>query len=165
MLRAPTLKESDRYAGGMAQTLTSLLVHVVFSTKNRQPWITPEARAPLYRYMGGIARNHRSPMLAAGGVSDHVHLLISLSKNIALAPLVMDLKKDSSKWIKGEIGRRAFAWQDGYEGFTIGQSQVAALERYFERQEAHHRRVTFQDEMRAFFRKYHVAYDERYVWS
>lgn len=109
----------------MAQTLTSLFIHIVFSTKHRVPIITPEVEPDLFSYMGGILKNNSSPLLAAGGTSDHVHLLVSQSKNIALSDLLKDVKKDSSSWIKtkGEVFND-FHWQDGYGAFSISQSEV-----------------------------------------
>jgi putative transposase len=156
----------DRYTRAMAQTLTRLLLHVVFSTKNRQPFITPEISTELHKYLAGIARNHDSPALAVGGVADHLHLLISLSKNIACADLLMHLKRDSSKWIKTKGPEfAAFAWQEGYGAFTIGESQIEALRRYIATQEAHHRGRSFQDEFRDLLAKYGVEYDESLVWG
>src|SRR5690349_8440719 len=113
----------------MAQTLTRLLVHIVFS-KDRTPVISPEVEPRLYRSMGGILRNLESPLLGVGGTEDHVHLLVSQSKNIAVAPLVMTIKKESSKWLKPELGISGFHWQEGYGAFTIGESGVKPLERY-----------------------------------
>lgn len=150
----------------MAQTLTSLLVHLIFSTKNRQPLIAAEHRDSLYAYMGGIAANHDCRTLVSGGMDDHVHLLISLSKTIALADLVMDVKKDSSKWLKTQSASFTdFHWQDGYAAFTIGQSQVPDLTCYIRNQEQHHQHRSFQDELRVFLRKYEIAFDERYIWG
>ncbi|MEZ6235114.1 MAG: IS200/IS605 family transposase [Phycisphaerales bacterium] len=149
----------------MAQTLTKLLVHIVFSTKDREPLITDAVAPELYLYLAGIGRNHESPVLAAGGVADHVHLLVSQSKNIAVATLLQHLKKDSSRWIKTKSASlKGFAWQEGYGAFTIGESQVPALTRYIENQSDHHRDASFQDEFRALLRKYRVGFDERYVW-
>src|SRR6266566_4876340 len=115
----------------MSQTLTSLLVHLIFSTKNRVPVITPEVEPDLFAYMGGILKNYESRLLDAGGTSDHVHLLVSQSKTIALSVLMKDVKKDSSSWIKTK-GRefRNFHWQDGYGGFSIGKSDIPGLKRY-----------------------------------
>ena len=150
----------------MAQTLTCLRVHVVFSTKNRQPMITPEVEPELYAYLGGTTKNFDSPCLAAGGTSNHVHLLISHSKNMALSRLMEEIKKSSSKWIKTKgPAFRTFAWQDGYGAFTIGQSQVEALQNYLAAQKERHQKQTFEQELVAFLKKYHVAYDERYLWS
>jgi len=106
----------------MAQTLVSLMVHLIFSTKNREPLITPEIEPELFAYIGGILKNHESRLLNAGGTSDHVHLHISQSKNIALSALMKDVKKDSSSWIKTKGRRfRGFHWQDGYGAFSIGR--------------------------------------------
>jgi REP element-mobilizing transposase RayT len=150
----------------MAQTLTRLLVHIVFSTKDRVPLIAPELEPKLFRYLGGICRNLESPLLACGGTADHVHLLVSQSKNIALAPLVMTVKKETSKWLKSQPeGNSRFKWQEGYGGFTIGESGVRTLERYLAGQKEHHRRRTFQDEFLALLAKYKVEYDPRYIWT
>jgi putative transposase len=150
----------------MAQTLTRLLVHVVFSTKNRENTIAPDIEQELYPYLGGICRSNESPLLAIGGTANHVHLLINLSKNRALSRLVMDLKKDSSKWIKTKgAGFAGFHWQDGYGAFSLGESQVAAAQRYIGAQKVRHRALTFEDEFVAFLKKYQVPYDARYVWA
>lgn len=114
----------------MTQTLTCLRVHVVFSTKDRQSLIVPEIESELYAYMGGTIKNLDSHCLAAGGTGNHIHLLISQSKNIALSRLMEEIKKGSSKWTKTKGPTlRSFAWQDGYGAFTIGQSQVEVLQR------------------------------------
>lgn len=150
----------------MAQTLTRLLVHAIFSTKNRTNLIKPEIEPELYAYIGGICRNAGSPLLAAGGTENHVHLLISLAKTLPLADLMMDVKKDSSKWIKTRAACFAdFQWQEGYGGFSIGESQVDDLKAYFARQKEHHRAMTFEEEYLAFLRKFNVPYDERYLWG
>jgi putative transposase len=113
----------------MAQTLVCLRVHVVFATKDRRPMITPEVESELYAYLGGTMKNLDSHCLAAGGTANHVHLLISQSKNMALSRLMEEIKKSSSKWIKTKGATlRTFGWQDGYGAFTIGQSQVEALQ-------------------------------------
>ena len=149
----------------MAQTLVSLLVHVVFSTKNRANLIAPDIEPDLYKYMSGTLRKMESPCLKIGGTANHLHLLVSQSKNIALAFLLEELKKSSSKWIKQQdTSFRSFKWQEGYGAFTIGQSNMAALKRYIESQKIHHRRRTFEDELRVLLKKYRVEYDERYIW-
>lgn len=150
----------------MAQTLTSLMIHIVFSTKHRAPLITPEIEPDLYAYLGGIAKNHESSLLAAGGMSDHLHLLVSQSKNIALSVLLAELKKSSSKWIKTQGREFAnFYWQDGYGAFSVGASQVPAVRAYLARQKEHHGRQTFQEEFLELLQKYDVEYDERYMWD
>jgi putative transposase len=149
----------------MAQTLVSLLVHIVFSTKNRAYLITPAIEPDLYKYISGTLRKMESPCLRIGGTANHLHLLISQSKNIALAFLLEELKKSSSKWMKQQdASLRLFKWQDGYGAFTIGQSNVATLKRYIELQKTHHRRRSFEDELRGLLKKYHVEYSERYIW-
>src|SRR5438034_6616988 len=115
----------------MAQTLVSLMVHVIFSTKNREPLITPEIEPELFAYIGGILKNNESRLLDAGGTADHIHLLISQSKNISLSSLMKDVKKDSSSWIKTKgKGFRTFHWQDGYGGFSIRNSDLSNLKKY-----------------------------------
>jgi putative transposase len=151
----------------MAQTLTRLLIHIVFSTKHRADLIVPDIEIELHRYMAGIARNLESPLLVSGGTANHVHMLTSLSKNIALADLVMNIKKDSSKWIKTrDAAPRAFRWQDGYSAFSIGESGRARLTRYIQNQKAHHRKISYEDEVRELAAKYNVVeFDERYAWD
>jgi len=150
----------------MAQTLVSLMAHVVFSTKNREPLITPEIEPELFAYVGGILKNNESRLLDAGGTADHVHLLISQSKNIALSFLMKDVKKDSSSWIKTK-GRefRHFHWQDGYGAFSIGKSDIPDLKRYIGQQKEHHAKHSFQEELIQFLKDYGIEYDERYLWN
>lgn len=150
----------------MAQTLVSLLVHLVFSTKNRVDFITPDIEPYLFAYLSAILNRRESRCLAAGGTANHVHFLVSMSKNAALSALVGELKKSSSKWIKTkgkEFGE--FGWQDGYGAFSIGESNVAALKRYISRQKEHHRARTFESEILSLLEKYGVKYDERYLWG
>jgi len=149
----------------MAQTLVCLRVHVVFSTKDRHPMITPEVESELYAYMAGTAKNLDSRCLTIGGTSNHVHLLLSQSKNIALSHLMEEIKKSSSKWIKTKGATfRSFGWQDGYGAFTIGQSQVEALKRYIAAQKERHKKLSFEEELVTLLNKYGVQYDERYIW-
>ena len=150
----------------MAQSLSSILIHLIFSTKNREPFITPAIETELHPYMAKIFRELKSPSLALDGTTDHVHILFSLSRVVAVADLVEEVKTESSKWIKRK-GRefKNFHWQAGYGAFSIGQSNVETLKRYIRGQKKHHRRVTFQDEYREFLKRYQVDYDERYVWD
>jgi len=150
----------------MSQSLVKNLVHLVYSTKDRQPWIPAEHRAGLYAYQAGIFKQWESPALVIGGVEDHVHALFSLSKNHALKKIVEEVKKGSSKWMKTEGPRiDGFYWQAGYAAFSVSQSNVDAVKDYIEHQQEHHRKMTFQDELRAFFKKYEMEFDERYVWD
>ena len=150
----------------MPQSLSSVLIHLIFSTKNREPFIKPVIEKELHPYMAKIFQALKSPSLAIDGTTDHLHMLFSLSRVIKIADLVEEVKTESSKWIKtkgAEFGN--FHWQRGYGAFSIGQSQVATLKRYIARQRIHHQRVTFQDEYRKFLKSYGIDYDERYVWD
>jgi putative transposase len=150
----------------MAQSLSSLLVHLIFSTKNREPFITEVIEPELHPYLAKIFRELKSPSLAINGTSDHVHILFSLGRTINIADLVEELKTESSKWIKTKGAEfRTFHWQRGYGAFSVGQSQVTTVKRYIARQKIHHQRVTFQEEYRKFLKSYGIAYDERYVWD
>ena len=150
----------------MPQSLSSILIHLIFSTKNREPFLMSEIEVELYPYMASIFKALKSPALIINGTSDHLHTLFSLSRVVTIAELVEEVKTESSKWIKTK-GRnfRNFHWQSGYGAFSIAQSQVPILKRYIRRQKEHHRRVTFQDEYRKFLKAYEVEYDERYVWD
>ncbi|HWW01982.1 MAG TPA: transposase [Candidatus Acidoferrum sp.] len=149
----------------MPQSLSKILVHLIFSTKHREPLIGPVIRPRLHAYIVGILDNLKSPSLQTGGVADHVHILCALSRTISSAKLLEEVKKSSSKWMKDDGGVPGFSWQAGYGAFSIGESQADDVIRYIQNQEEHHRKVTFQDEFRRFLDRYRVAYDERYVWD
>ena len=150
----------------MPQSLSSILIHLIFSTKNREPSLSPEIDAELYPYIASIFKALKSPALIIDGASDHLHTLFSLSRVVTIADLVEEVKTESSKWIKTKGQEfRNFHWQNGYGAFSISQSEVATVKRYIRRQKEHHRRVTFQDEYRRFLAAYEVEYDERYVWD
>ncbi len=151
----------------MPQSLAKVLVHIIFSTKNRNPFLTDrDIRGEMHAYLGGTCNNLDCPVLIVGGVADHVHILCSLTRNLSLAKVVGEVKRESSKWIKtkGRILTK-FAWQSGYGAFSVSQSQVERVRQYIAGQEQHHRKKTFQDEYRAFLKSYGVDYDERYVWD
>ena len=151
----------------MGQSLVQIYAHIVFSTKHRQPFLKDTAfRERTHAYLAGITRNLECPPLIVGGVEDHVHLLCRLGKQISISDLLRTLKRDSSKWIKGEEPRLGdFYWQDGYGAFSISPSHVDELTRYIATQEEHHRHETFQDEFRRLLEKYGLAWDEKYVWD
>lgn len=148
----------------MPQTLSFLLVHVVFSTKDRRPCLGDDVRTPLYAYIATVAREKKCECFRVGGVADHVHLAIRLHPAKTVSKLVEEIKTSSSQWLKTQ-GIKGFAWQRGYGAFTVSPADIGALIAYIEQQEAHHRKRDFQEEMRAFFAKYHVAFDEKYVWD
>ena len=150
----------------MAQSLCKMLVHIVFSTKNRERLIDTAIEPKLHAYMAGILEQMDSPAVLIGGADDHVHSLILLSKNKALTEVIQEMKRGSSKWIKDQgSAYRSFYWQSGYGAFSIGQSSVNDLKVYIQNQREHHLRTSFQDELRLLFRKYEVEFDERYVWD
>jgi putative transposase len=150
----------------MAQSLANILIHIIFSTKQRQPMILPEITQELYSYMVGIGRVHEAQVHEIGGIEDHVHLLVSLPRTLPLSKLIEEIKKGSSKWIKTKgLLYADFAWQSGYGAFSIGQSTYENLRKYIQTQKDHHKNISFQDEYRACLKKYRVAYDEKYVWD
>ena len=151
----------------MPQSLSNVLLHVIFSTKNREPLLgDAKLREQLHAYFVGALRNIECPTLIVGGVADHVHFLCRLSRTITIAGLVEEAKTGSSKWVKRqESGVPLFHWQSGYAAFSVSPSNAARVKRYIEEQESHHRVTTFQDELRAFLRRHQVEYDERYVWD
>lgn len=150
----------------MPQSLAQVIVHVVFSTKDREPWLVPTVRPKLHAYLAEVTRNSGCECHRAGGVTDHVHLAIGLSRTITIAEIVETLKASSSKWLKTQAPTLAgFAWQRGYGAFSVGPADLGALSDYIDAQEDHHRTRTFQEEYRAFLTKYRVTFDERYVWD
>ncbi len=148
----------------MAQTYSNLLTHIIYSTKGRVPMISAEFSPRLYSYIGGIAREMGAVLLEAGGVEDHVHLLVRYPPRIAVADLVRVVKTNSSGWA-GEVFDPAFAWQGGCAAFSVSESGVEEVRGYILRQEEHHRTVSFKDEVRAFLRKQGIDFDERYFWE
>ena len=150
----------------MAQTLTSLYYHVVFSTKNRVDLIRPDIEDELYAYIGGILNNHGSKLLIGNGTQNHAHLLTSLNKNLLIPEIVGKVKRESSKWIKTKGGMLTkFGWQDGYSVFTVGHTQIDTVTQYIVNQKEHHKKTLFEDEMRGFYKKYDMPFDEEYVWD
>jgi len=150
----------------MSQSLVKNLVHLVYSTKHREPLIPKSHQKALFAYQAGVFKEWESPALMIGGVEDHVHALFAVSKNHALKKIVEEVKKGSSKWMKTDAPRvQQFSWQAGYAAFSVSQSNVATVQRYIEKQEEHHRKMTFQDELRALFKRHGVEFDERYVWD
>jgi len=149
----------------MATTFTRILLHVVFSTKNRANLIAPAIETPLHHYIRGIVTNLQCHLLGIGGTADHVHMLVSMAKAVTVVELMEVVKKESSKWVKTQGSPFAsFYWQEGYGAFSIGESGVDALRAYIDNQKEHHRTVSFEDEFLKFLSKYNVPYDERYLW-
>ncbi len=149
----------------MPQSIVKILVHIVFSTKNRANLISAEIEDDLYGYIHGIIENNQAKLITANGTSNHSHFLVSLGRN-DVNGLIGDVKRNSSLWIKKQGSQfRDFYWQRGYGAFSIGQSQVSDVTKYIRDQKEHHGRQTYEDEFRALCRKYRVEYDERYCWD
>ncbi len=151
----------------MPQSLSNVLIHFVFSTKHRHPYLrTPELRGTMTGYMVGILRNLHCPSLAIGMVEDHAHILCSLHRTVTVAQLVEEVKTASSVRIKEEgPDMRNFHWQNGYGAFSVSQSNVEQVKAYIASQEEHHRKRTFQEEFRLLLERHGIAHDERYVWD
>jgi putative transposase len=151
----------------MSQSLAQIYLHIVFSTKNRQAFLEDQSlREETHAYLAGTCNNLACPSLQVGGVADHVHLLCRFGRTIALADLLQELKRESSKWLKTKGPSLAeFHWQAGYGAFSISPGHVEMLREYIANQEEHHRTLSFKDEFRRLLQKYDVEYDERYVWD
>jgi REP element-mobilizing transposase RayT len=150
----------------MANTYTSLHYHLVFSTKNRTPWLTPEIESRVWEYIGGVARHHKMVALQIGGFDDHIHALIGAPATVAPSQIAQYLKGDSSKWIHETFpALRDFAWQEGYGAFTVNKSILDAVIGYIQKQREHHQTLSFQDEYLDFLHKHGINYDERYLWG
>ncbi|HEX7578180.1 MAG TPA: transposase [Verrucomicrobiae bacterium] len=151
----------------MPQSLSAVYLHLVFSTKDRRPFLRDKTvRDSLHAYMGGVSKTLDCPPLIVGGVEDHVHLLCRFGRTITQAEWVKELKRVSNGWLK-EKGRDCadFEWQGGYADFSVSQSNLERVKQYIARQEEHHRKTTFQDELRTLLRKHEIEFDERYVWD
>jgi REP element-mobilizing transposase RayT len=150
----------------MASTLTNLLYHVVFSTKNREPMVTAPVRENLYQYIGGIVRGEGGTLVEIGGTSDHVHLVVRFKSEPSVATMVKIIKSKSSKWLNEQPRRPGrFEWQRGYAAFTVSASQLEKVRVYVRNQEQHHRRRPFQEELRQLLDKHGIEYEERYLWD
>lgn len=147
----------------MPQSLIKIIVHVVFSTKDRRPLIPPDLEDELFAYITGIVRNNSAKLIIANGIADHVHLLISAGR-LDIPTLVGDIKRSTSLWMKKK-GVTDFYWQAGYGAFSIGEAQIPAVRDYIERQKVHHQKRDYKDELRAICQRYNVEIDERYVWD
>ena len=150
----------------MPQSLSQVILHIVFGTKERRPWLDLEIRPRMHAYLATVCRDCGCEAYRVGGTADHVHLAARLPRTISQAELLEEIKKTSSAWIKRQGSQYGgFFWQGGYGDFSIGWSQLEELIRYIDRQEQHHRTQTFEQEYRELLRKYHVEFDERYVWD
>ena len=150
----------------MSKSYTALLYHLVFSTRDRRPWLVDAIRPRVHEYLGGVVRGEGGIALCVGGTADHVHILARLRQDQAVSEVVRVVKANSSGWLHRSFPLQAdFAWQGGYGAFTVGRTEVEAVRRYVEGQEEHHRMVAFQDEFVTLLKRYEVEYDERYLWA
>jgi putative transposase len=150
----------------MSQSLSKVILHLVFSTKNREPWLDLDVRPRMHAYLATVCREIGAELVGVGGVADHVHIVTTLPRTISQAEFVEHLKKTSSKWIKAREARyRGFFWQRGYAAFSVSPSQLKAVLKYIGEQPEHHRTRTFQEEYRELLRKHAVEFDERFVWD
>ena len=149
----------------LPQSLSNLLTHLIFSTKNRERFLLDkDFRRSSHAYVATVLKESGSPALIVGGVEDHLHILCQLGRTSALSDLIEALKVSSSKWLKTQ-GIAGFSWQRGYGAFSVSQSHVTSVIAYIETQEQHHQRMTFQEEYRLFLERYRIAFDERYLWD
>ena len=148
----------------MPQSLARLHVHLIFSTKNREPLLHDAIRDSLHRYMATVLQNFNCPAALINSVEDHVHILFELARTVSVSAAVEEVKTTSSKWIKTQGNEyAAFAWQAGYGAFAVSESNVPAVREYIAAQQEHHRKKSFQEEYRAFLERHHVFFDEKYV--
>jgi REP element-mobilizing transposase RayT len=151
----------------MSQTLSRVGLHLIFSTKNRKPDLANrDLRVECHGFLGGLCNTLKSPVVSVGGVEDHVHVACILGRSIAISDLVKELKRESSLWIKGKSRlHQDFQWQAGYAAFSVSPSHLDALITYIQNQEEHHRKESFQDELRRILTIYELEWDERYLWD
>jgi len=150
----------------MAQSLSRVLLHVVFSTKGRRLYIPPDLGPELYAYLASVCRTMGCDAYRVGGEEEHVHIASSLARTIAVSDLVGELKRSSSAWLKARDDRcRDFRWRAGYGVFSVGQSELDNLIRYIENQKEHHATRSFEEEIIDLFDRNDIEYDERYLWD
>jgi REP element-mobilizing transposase RayT len=148
----------------MPQSLSKVILHIIFSTKNREPWLESNVRPRVHAYLATVCRDLGAELVRVGGAVDHVHIVTTLPRTVSQAQLIEQIKKASSKWIKALDARyRGFFWQRGYGAFSVSPSQLDAVLQYIEAQREHHRARTFQEEYRELLRRHGVDFDERYV--
>ena len=151
----------------MPQSLSIVYIHLVFSTKNRRPFLRDrETREDLHSYLGGISKQLDCPPIIVGGVEDHVHLLTRFGRTITQAEWVKELKRISNLWLKQRGNQYMdFEWQGGYADFSVSQSNLEQVTQYIANQEEHHRKMSFQDEVRELLKRHQQEWDEKYIWE
>ena len=150
----------------MPQSLSAVFIHLVFSTKHRHPFLRDESlRNDLHSFLGGTSKTLECPPILVGGVEDHIHILARFGRTITPAEWVKELKRVSNLWLKEQAGFANFEWQGGYADFSVSQSNLEQVKKYIANQKDHHRKLSFQDEVRALLTKHKIDWDERYVWD
>jgi putative transposase len=155
-------KESPELGG----TFANIQLHLVFSTKHREPLIVPDMRQRLYSYMGGVIRNEGCSLYEIGGTADHLHLLVRVLPKKSVSDFMRDLKSSSSGWVHDSfVEMKRFHWQDGFGAFSVSQSQASRVKEYIRNQEDHHRQRGFEPEFIGLLKRHEIEYDERYIWD
>ncbi|HYJ05378.1 MAG TPA: IS200/IS605 family transposase [Chthoniobacterales bacterium] len=148
----------------MSSSYCNLLYHIIFSTKGREPWLTSQVRSRVHQYLGGAIRDEKGIALIVNGTADHIHILAKFRQDKAISKLVGEVKANSSGWISRTFTEAAgFAWQEGYGAFTVSESQMPKVRRYIERQEEHHRTISFLEELKVLLKAHGLPFDERYL--
>ena len=156
----------ENRSSGMPQSLAKVILHIVFSTKNRQPVIVAEMRDDLASYIAGTLKELDSPPIEVRCVADHVHILCHLSKSRSISGVLKEVKQSSSTWVKEKWPKmQDFYWQRGYVVSSVSRSNIEAVRSYIDHQEEHHRKRTFKEEFLEFLKRHEIPYDERYVWD
>jgi REP element-mobilizing transposase RayT len=149
----------------MPQSLSNIIIHLVFSTKERRALLDDSWRPNLHQYITGILRSYKAPLLRVNSASDHIHIAFQLPRTENTSHLVKEIKVGSSVWIKQNQNEQLFQWQQGYGAFSVSPNHVDGLIKYIDDQQIHHQKISFQDEFRHLLNRYHVDFDERYVWD
>ena len=150
----------------MPQSLAKNAIHLIFSTKERRPDLKVNIQPELHAYMATVFKNLNCPVLIINSVEDHIHILFLLHRTKALSDMVGDIKKTSSKWLKTKSpALETFAWQAGFGAFSVSESNIPTVKQYIRNQQEHHRKVSFQDELRGFLNKHGIDHDERFLWD
>ena len=150
----------------MPQSLSAVYIHLVFSTKERRPFLRDLAiQKSLHSYLGSISKRLGCAPLSVGGIEDHVHLLARFGRTITQAEWVKELKRVSNLWLKREYQIKRFEWQGGYAAFSVSQSNLEEVKRYILNQREHHKKISFQDELRLLLKRHDMEWDERYIWE
>jgi putative transposase len=150
----------------MAQSLADIILHIVFSTKERLPLIKPSVEEELYSYISGVCKKLNSPVIKINGVEDHIHILLQLGRTIAVSDLISEIKSSSSRWIKTKDPFfNNFSWQGGFGVFSVSRQNLEGAKHYLEGQKEHHKKVSFKEELLALLKRTEIKYDEKYLWD